>query len=174
METDKEFWADVTHPVDIEPTLEGDCGEAWLCDIGVGQALMGVKPEQDATICHWVVEVPWAHPAWHSYSIISQHLRPMDGYDKAIVFHLEDATHELLVFALDPKKDRKRLIETGIVERHFLNPPNFAAQFIELDDDLARERIKSTVQEIVDGKLSPDTDYRQMWVKRFGGNMVKS
>jgi hypothetical protein len=169
----KDMWADITHPVGTEPVLKGEHGRAWLCSLDEGYKRMGIKPEQDACICHWVIEAAWAHPAWHSYSLFCQHLRPMAGYDQPVIFHLEDATHELLLFSLDPRKDRESLIKTGIVDGRWLQPANFAAQFIELDDELARSRIRSTVQEIVDGTLSPDTDFLQMWVKRFGGNMVK-
>jgi hypothetical protein len=168
-----DLWADLTFPVSIPPDIAGDEGKAWLCHLEEGRTIMKIRPEQDACICHWVVEAAWAHPAWHSYSLFCQHLRPMPDYDSPVKFHLEDATHELLLFALDPRKDRVELIKTGMVKGNWMQPANFAAQFIELDDDLARGRIRSTVQEIVDGKLSPDTDYRQMWIKRFGGNMVK-
>lgn len=157
----------------IPPDLIGDNGKAWLCHIKTGHIIKKIKSEQDACICHWVVEAIWAHPAWHSYSVFCQHLRPMVGYDKPVKFHLEDATHELVVFALDPQKNRESLINTGLVEGRWLQPPNFAAQFIELNDDLARGRIRSTVQEIVDGRLSPDTDFRPDWVHRFGGNMTR-
>lgn len=168
-----DFWADLTFPVSIEPTLAGEKGKAWLCNIDVGHAIKGISPDSDACICHWVIEAPWAHPAWHSYSIFCQHLRPLPGYDIPVHVHLEGATHEMIVFALDPNKDRESLIKTGIVEGRWLESANFAAQIIATDDEAAKVRIQSAVQEIIDGKLSPDTDFRAMWIERFGGNMVK-
>lgn len=168
-----DFWSNLTFPITSDPVLQGDHGKAWLCDIKVGHGIMNIPDDQDACICHWVVEAPWAHPAWHSYSIFCQHLRSIPGYDQPVLFHLPDATHEMLVFALDPRKDRQSMIDTGVVEGRWMQPANFGAQFIELDDDLARERIKSTVQEIIDGKLSPDTDHISMWRHRYGGNMMK-
>jgi hypothetical protein len=171
---DKDFWPSVTDPVKKPPDLSGKYTKAWLCNIDEGRRIMKVKPEQDASICHWVIEAPWAHPAWHSYSIFCHHLRPMPGSDVPVAFYLEGATHEMLVFCLDPTKGRESLIETGIVkDANWLEPANFAAQFIELDDELACDRIKRTVQEIVDEKLSPDTDFRREWIHRFGNNMMK-
>jgi hypothetical protein len=169
----KELFTPIYFPEDneIEPVLRGDHGRAWLCDTSVGLVKMNLKPEQDATICHWVVEAPAAHPAWHSYSLHCQHLRPMPGHE--IKFYLDGATHEMVVFALNPRLPRRGMIEDGIVAGRWLTPPNFAVQFIESNDDDACERVKKAVQEILDGKLSPDTDYRAVWAARFGSNMLK-
>jgi hypothetical protein len=168
-----DLWSNISFPVTVEPYLTGKLGKAWLCNLAAGYVIMKIKPEQDACICHWVIEASWAHPAWHSYSIFCQHLRPIPGYDHPVIHHLKDATHEMLVFALDPRKDRDSMIKTGIVEGRWLQPANFAAQFIAINDDVARKKIGLAIMEIVDGKLSPDTDYRAMWIERFGGNMVK-
>lgn len=170
----KDLWATLTFPVTAPPELTGKSGRAWLCNNEVGNAIMGVSPDQNACICHWVVEAAWAHPAWHSYTIFCQHLRPIKGYDTPVIVHLEGATHEMLVFALDPSKDRESLIKTGIVESRWLQPANFAAQIRSPSDEAANAVIRLAVQEILDGVLSPDTDFRSMWVERFGGNMVKS
>lgn len=170
----EDFWANLSFPVNIEPGLLAAQGKAWLCDPTIGHSVLKIKPEQDACICHWVIEAAWAHPAWHSYSIFCQHLRPMEGYDKPVITHLEGATHEMLVFALDPRKDRESMIKTGIVDGRWMNPPNFAAQFIAMNDEVARAKIQGAVQDIIDGTLSPDTDFRAMWIERFGDNMVRS
>jgi hypothetical protein len=158
--------------VALPPTIEGAHGKAWLCDMAEGHRQLGIDPAKDGAIAHWVVEAPWAHPGWHSYSILVTHLRPISGGGRTL-FYVDGATHELWVYACDPKADRNPVIRTGIVEALWLTPLNFAAQFIEITDDLARDRVRAVVQSICDGKLSPDTDYRQHWIKLFGDNMQK-
>jgi hypothetical protein len=58
---------------------------------------------------------------------------------------------------------------TGIVDGAWLQPGNFAAQFIEISDELAGKRVRDGVQEICDGRLSPDTDARQAWTRFLQG-----
>lgn len=163
---------DVKDPIPDMPVVQGPHGLAWLCNVAEGRRIMNVPAERDAALDHWVVEAPWAHPAWHSYSVLLLHLREMPGQQKT-VFHIPDATHELLVFTIDPTSDRRELLATGIPKRHWLEPINFAAQFIEITDDLARERVRNTVQMICDGKLSPDTDYQRDWVRLYNNSMIK-
>ena len=166
--------AEIKDPIPDVPVVQGPHGRAWLCNIAEGQRIMKVPAEQDASLDHWVVEAPWAHPAWHSYSVILLHLRALPGEEKgATHFYIPDATHELIVHALDPDKDRRDLIRTAIPKGHWLNPCNFAAQFIEITDDLARERVRNTVQMICDGKLSPDTDFQRDWVQLYNNSMIK-
>lgn len=52
-------------------------------------------------------------------------------------------------------------------------PKNFAAQFIEIADALALDRVQAVVARIVDRKLSPDVDWRYQWCELFGYNMMK-
>lgn len=164
--------AEVKRPVSAEPVLKGDKGKAWLCDLEAARRHYGVTTDQDATLAHWIIEAPWAHPIWHSYSLILVHLRPLaDG--RKTMFYLPDATHEIWVYALDPDADRDAAIANGSAPSMWLDPKNFAAQFIEVEDSLAYDRVKAAVQKICDGKLSPDTDFTYQWAKLFGDNMLK-
>jgi hypothetical protein len=54
-----------------------------------------------------------------------------------------------------------------------MEPANFHGQFIEPNDAAAAERIVLTVRDVVDGRLSPDTDYLRCWAKRFSDSNVK-
>lgn len=162
----------IIDPITVPPVLSGAKGKAWLTNNAEGRRIKNVPLERDACLSHWVIEAPWAHPAWHSYSLITVHLRPMDNTPTE--FYLNDATHEMWLFAIDPSKNRNELISNGITNGHWLSPINFGAQFIEISDDLARDRIRNAVQMICDGKLSPDTDHRREWVRLFGDNMLKN
>ncbi len=169
-------WSPEADPITAVPILVGPGGRAWKSDVtAMIRAVERERPDlarEDSTLAHWVVEAPWAHPAWHSYAIVLIHLRPIPG-GREPVFHMREATHEMWVIALDPETTRQDLIDgRKLPKSPYLSPVNFAAQFIELEDHLAEERIRSTVEQIVLGKLSPDTDYRRLWIKLFGSNMV--
>lgn len=157
--------------ISVPAEMVGRGGRSWRCDLDEGRRVIGVPREKDGVLVNWVVEAPWAHPVWHSYSILLLHLRPIEGLPPAIL-HREDATHELLVHALNPDHPREELIKTGVLI-HFMTPINFGAQFVELSDELALDRVERTVREIVDGHLSPDTDYQLEWRRRFGSDMIK-
>lgn len=162
----------IIDPITTKPIIEGAHGKAWKCDTNAGLMKMRINPADDSCLVHWVIEAPWAHPAWHSYSLLCIHLRPLAGKPPAVV-HFPDATHELWLFAIDPNKDRNKLLKTGEVIGHWLQPINFAAQFIEITDEEAEKRIEASVRQIVAGTLSPDTDFRTDWVRLWGDNMVR-
>jgi hypothetical protein len=144
--------------ITVPPTLTGKHGRAW-------RITLDHRHRATDTIDVWLIEAPWAHPVWHSYAISLARLREGD------VFYLPCATHELVLFALNPAKSRQDMLGANAV--HILEPPNFAAQIVEVEDTLARERVTSAVEKILKGELSPDTDFRRMWIALFGNNMVR-
>ena len=94
------------------PDLIGGSGRAWRMDLGAMRTFQNIEAENDGTIVGWVVEAPWAHPLWHSYVILSSHLRPLPDQRKTI-FYLPDATHEIWVYALDPEQPRAGWPQSG-------------------------------------------------------------
>ena len=163
--------AEIKQPINLPPDISGVSGKAWSVDLAGQEPSLKFIQKDDATLTHWVVEAPWAHPVWHSYSIVLLHLRPLVG--KTTLFYKEGATHEIWVYAQNPDSNRTKLIQGGPLKDYWLHPMNFAAQFIELTDELALERVKGSVQQICDGKLSPDTDFIQDWARLYGNNMMK-
>lgn len=164
---------EVKYPIKAKPDISGPHGKAWRCNLDAGRATLGANAGDDATLAHWIVEAPWAHPIWHSYSIILVHLRPVPSAKKTL-FYLDGATHEIWIYALNPDADLNPAIESGVMSgKTFLSPLNFASQFIEVEDRLALDRVGAAVQAICDQKLSPDTDYRSDWIALFGDNMMK-
>lgn len=155
----------------IQPTMQGPHGRAWAVNFEALRIKLGVKTEDDATLASWVVEAPWANPAWHSYWLALLHLRPMPGKRDTLIY-LAGATHELWLYALDPTFARAPTIR-GAERPHLLTPLNFAAQFVEATDRSAIERVRNAVGMITMGTLSPDTDYIRHWMQLFGDNMLK-
>lgn len=159
--------------VEKEPDILGSKGKAWKIDIQETLRRQKIDERDDASVSMWIVEAPWAHPVWHSYAIFCVHLRPMHDNRKASIYK-DGATHEILVYAMAPDCDREEVISKGSpMGSCLLHPVNYGGQFIEITDDLARARVWNTVDEIVNGLLSPDTDFLQQWVRRFGGDMLK-
>jgi hypothetical protein len=146
------------------PDITGPGGNAWRYDIpALRQAIKTTQP--DGSIAAWLIKAPWANLAWHSYILMLVHLRPMGLPTR---FYLEGATHEMTLAALDPS------VALSLLERPaMLYPLNFAAQFIEPSDEAAIARCEKCVVDIVNGELSPDTDFTQHWIARFNASMIK-
>lgn len=162
----------IEHPIAKPPVLSFPHGRAWLCDLAEGVRQKGFDPGDDGTLAHWVIEAPGYHPAWHSYSIVLLHLRPLARPKKTLLY-TPYVTHEIWVYAMNPDADRNQLVGNGLVEGHWLMPMNYAGQFVEVSDELAKERVRKTVQGICEGELSPDTDYRAVWHDLYGDHMFK-
>ena len=163
-------WAKIEKPIKRPPDIEGPDGKAWLCNIDVACERLGIKRSETAMIAIWVIEAPKAHPIWHSYSLDVRHLRPNPGEDLHIYIPL--ATHEILLSALVPDCDRETAIAGGASLVHLV-PHNFAAQLVEISDELALGRVRCAVEMICAGRLSPDTDYTSDWIRLFGHAMIK-
>lgn len=159
----------ITDPITAVPAMHLQA-KAWRVDLAEARTARKVAAESDATLDIWIVEAPWAHPAWHSYGIVLIHLRPMPD-NRPTKIYLAGATHEMWVYALDPREDRNVMLRTGGLA--WLQPSNFAAQFIEPSDEAAQARIEKAVHRICEGKLSPDTDYIRHWMHLFGDHMIK-
>jgi hypothetical protein len=150
------------------PTFEGEHGRAWR--------IADHDPEpNESTIATWLIEAPYAHPVWHSYIISLAHLRQR-GMPGPIKYR-DGASHEMILMALAPEGDRANLIKVGSFQSDTctpLMPLNFACQFANVSDDEARQTVEDVVHDVCDAKISPDTDFLRMWVKRFGGHMLKT
>lgn len=151
-----------------EPTLRGAMGNAWAQDI---DGFLAKHPEQESmrlsSVGGYLVHAAYAHPAWHSYMIACVNLRDIPGVPPAKI-NMPGATHEILVYALDP--NTPMFVDESPA---LLHPANFHGQFIEPSDEAAAERMKQTVQDVIDGKLNPDTDYGQLWIRRFSASNIK-
>lgn len=108
----------------------------------------------------WIVFAPWAHPVWHSYVVLLYDLTTEIPDQPAPVLYLDGATHELMVFALDPSHPAEPPV-------HTLAPANHGYQFRADSNEAARDRVVALLEMIAAGTLSPDTDYRLSWDARF-------
>lgn len=114
----------------------------------------------------WLITAAWAHPAWSQYALLLYDLTT--PADPAPVIHLDGATHELLLFALDPShpaSSAQAMVEDG--QLHALSPPNHGYQFKAESDAAAVARLQQIVDDIEARRLSPDGDFRAAWEAIF-------
>lgn len=160
--------------ISITPTISLPHGKAWRVDLQAlrDKSLSPLVADSDALVDMWIIEAAYAHPIWHSYCMSLVHLRPLQSLDSPPpIKHVKDATHEMVLRALDPQKNREEMIKSGRV--HCLYPINFAAQMTQESDAAATKLIEQAVLDICWAKLHPDTDFIQMWIDRFGDSMIK-
>lgn len=157
----------VIYVEDREPDIVGAHGKAWKVDVAAVARRNPGGPGADLTPASWIVEVPWAHPMWHSYTLACVSMRDAPGVPPAVI-HLPGATHEVLLYALNPEARRALNDVTP-----YLTPGNFHGQWIAGTDEQAAAFIEETVKLVVDGRLNPDTDARSEWIRRFSASNMK-
>lgn len=157
----------VIYVEDVKPDLLGPFGHAWRADVGAIARRHPGGPPADLTVSAWIVQAPYAHPMWHSYSIGAVSLREVPGMRKPVI-NLAGATHEVFVFALNPEQRRPLNASP-----RYLTPLNFAGQWRAESDGAAARFIEETIQLVIDGHLSPDTDFRRDWIARFSASNMK-
>jgi hypothetical protein len=143
-------------------TIKGPYGQANEYDI----PSISKKYGPNATLVTYYVNVPWANALWTSYEVGVMHMRPVPGLPDPKI-SLSGATHEVFVFAL---KDGPFHPCRGGAR---LTSQNYGGQFVTTSDAEAVEFIEKAVQDCVNGDLSPDTDYTQHWIARFGSSNIK-
>lgn len=162
-----------------EPTLAGDMGTAWMFDIdgmyAKAKARNEPMPPRQLGLPSWLVYAPWAHPIWHSYALMVISLADVEGFPPAHINRPgEHPTHELFLAALDPGDPSKPRARYALDEpAPMMRPLNFAAQFKEGSDAKCSARIRAAVEDIIRGRLNPDTDGIQQWIRCFGGGSIK-
>jgi hypothetical protein len=160
-----------TDPITTPATFTGAFGRTWRLDVAALLRKNGRDPAEDAGIDLWMVEAPHAHPAWHTYMLLIMHLRPIEGAADPMIY-LPGATHEFELWALSPDAKRQKIIDDGGAwGKWALHPINFAAQIIATDEE-AKTRLFASVMDIINGVISPDTDYMQWWIQAWGNNML--
>lgn len=111
---------------------------------------------KESTVGCWLVYAPWMHMVWAWHYVGLVHLRPVDGLPPA-TRSFPGATHEFIVFALDPNVD-------VIVEAlRFLQPVSIVQQFDAASDAHARLIVEDSLELVAKGKCSVDSDFRPVW-----------
>ncbi|MDI6911499.1 hypothetical protein [Nocardioides sp.] len=113
------------------------------------------------TVTWWLLTGPW-HPLWTQFVLSVVRLSPVEGWPPAEL-HFPGATHELLVFALNPGEPPKvhavETLEAGgfAAVGGYLTPVDVVQQFTATDDEMT-ELAALCARGCVDGALNPSTD----------------
>lgn len=102
-----------------------------------------------------LLRFPEAHPMWHDYLISIVHLRQVDDLPAPALSN-ELSSHEISCFALNPEFNNQPLVNGFQI----LVPPNLIFQFEGLTDEQAKEAFRLYLSALSNGRISPDTDYR--------------
>ena len=132
-------------------------------------------PGKQAYCVAWRISCPWAHRFWSQYVCLLLDLTTPVG--DAPRLYLKNATHEVQMWALDPKRHPVlQQVPENPGELLYLTPMNMGYQFIADNNAAARARVQEYVDRICEGALSPDTDFRFMWDELFsdGASLVVS
>lgn len=140
------------------PDFAGEYGRAWEVLVDPDKF---ERVEQSASLGTWLIEAPYAHPAWNYHGVALMHLRDIPGAGPAVIIR-PGATHELWVHALDPTYEN-HVDPTDITTLHTLEPPDTVEQLILPSDERAIEVARLAVQKCVTGELVPDSDFRADW-----------
>ena len=102
-----------------------------------------------ATIGAWFLQCPGQSPAWQHYHLAIVHLRPIDGVKPAVI-NRPGATHEVMLFALDPAKHP---VPDDLNTWSWLSPVNFVGQLELPSDESAKNVLEILARAVADGYL---------------------
>lgn len=101
-----------------------------------------------ATVAQWFLICPGQSPAWDNYMLGIVHLRPIEGAKREPYIAFEGATHEVILYALDPQE---RPIPTDYNTWHNLSPMNFVGQYTVPSDEYAKADAKVMALAVIHG-----------------------
>lgn len=139
------------------PDYTGHAGRGWQMDMSAREQ----RPDWAATLTSILLNCPGAHPAWQHWMCSVIHLRELPGVKSAIK-RFPEATHEIMVVALDP---RYELPDPDHFEQpfHYLLPLDHVVQLEVPSDAAAVQVLETMVRACCDGIMSPDSDWREAW-----------
>jgi hypothetical protein len=112
-----------------------------------------------ATLASWILECPHLHPVWSYWLVSLVHLRDVPGVPAPTK---KDPTneHEICIFAFAPDHVPDPDDREGW---QLLRGPCVVEQISSLTDAQAMLVTERCVELCVEGRLSPDDDYRRAW-----------
>lgn len=135
-----------------DPDLTGKAGRAWKAPLDSDQP--------HGTLAGWLINVPKAHPFWSWWAINMIHLRDIEGVPPAKK-HYPEAQYEFLIYAINPELCPEP--DPDKPPYPHLVPVDVCEQFHGVLDVDAVRICELAVLSIVDGRLSPDQDFRSAW-----------
>lgn len=121
-------------------------------------AVLAVPTSAPAALTWWLITAPAYHPAWSQYVLCVVTLEEGDDLPPPKL-QFPGATHELIVFAVDPGNPPRRYtveeVNAGTIPGRLL-PINIAHPFTATDEEMT-ELAELACRGVVDGLLNPET-----------------
>jgi hypothetical protein len=118
-----------------------------------------------ARLATWIMDVPFAHPAWRYWIATVVTLKPIEGVAEAFKQYPE-AEYQVLVAALYTGGSDIVDIDRG--RWSLLEPVDFLYQFHGVTNQDAEAMLYDYTRAVVErGVMSPDADYRRSWGEWF-------
>jgi hypothetical protein len=114
-------------------------------------------PEQAATLSHWFLHAPRAHPVWPNYLLFCCHLRDVEGQSRPANRRTPDASHEIDLIALNPEVcawTAENVVQKMYAQRDrsaYLSPLNVSEQLRSATDAHATELTALLARAVVNG-----------------------
>jgi len=124
--------------------LSGVAGRATLLELSERD-----DPAQSGTVSAWLLVCPGQAAGWTHYIAAVVHLRPIDGAQPAYV-RWPAATHEVLLYALDPGRNPSPTDPSSWCP---LLPLNVCEQLELPSDAAAVQLLELSVAAVLDGRL---------------------
>jgi hypothetical protein len=142
------------------PMFRGPGGAAWRVELPAPGARQ--KRDWDGTLGIFLVHAPKAHPLWDHYALTMIHLRDIEGV-KPPMIRVPGATHEFMIASLNPEQPLPSTRWHEGWHANWLTPIDVIEQFKASSDAVADRVLELAVEIIVDGRASPDQDWRPWW-----------
>jgi hypothetical protein len=148
-----------------DPDVKGPFGRAWVLNTKTE------VPEHQACLGSWLVRVPGAHPFWEHWLVSIIHLRDIPGVRPAHKRYPE-AEFEFGIYSINPERcpepDPDQAVTPGYP---LLEPPDVIEQFHGISDRDAFRVAEAGISAILNGRISPDQDFRAMWKRLIMGTV---
>lgn len=159
--------------IDPKAPVSGIYGRADFCPPPSAEQLAtasaAARAANEHTVATYLLNAPMYHPAWGQYVMSIIDLKPDPRFADATLY-LPEATHELVLFAIDPEHS----LDVDAVTRYcvtgdlpILRPVNIGQQFTATDEEMHQVGWFAC-RGVVTGRLFPETGdaptaIRAMW-----------
>lgn len=136
------------------PDIEGKFGRAWIAG---GKRTV----DHSASLGSWLLNIPGAHLLWEYWIVGVVHLRAIPG-GRPAKKHYPEAEYEFIIASINPEACPKPDPESTI-GYPCLTPVDVVYQFHGVNDRDALRIGELAIKAMVDGRISPDQDFRSAW-----------